>query len=120
MGLEAYWRQFPGFEDRLKGDVARVARRLEQPGIEVIDLGFVDTAARSREAGHQCRRDDIDVLFLYLTTYALSDTVLPLVMRAGVPVIVLNLQPEPAINYTLFNRLADRTSMTGEWLAFCS
>ena len=120
MGLEAYWRQFPGLEDRLKGYVARVARRLEQPGIEVIDLGLVDTAARSCEAGHQCRRDDIDVLFLYLTTYALSDTVLPLVMRAGVPVIVLNLQPEPAINYTLFNRLADRTSMTGEWLAFCS
>ena len=75
---------------------------------------------RSREAGHQFRREDIDVLFLYVTTYALSNTVLPLVQRAGVPVVVLNLQPEAAIDYAAFNRLKDRTAMTGEWLAFCS
>jgi L-arabinose isomerase len=75
---------------------------------------------RSSEAGHQCRREDIDVLFLYVTTYALSNTVLPLVQRAGVPVVVLNLQPEAAIDYKSFNRLEDRTAMTGEWLAYCS
>jgi L-arabinose isomerase len=60
------------------------------------------------------------VLFLYVTTYALSNTVLPLVQRAGVPVVVLNLQPEAAIDYEAFNRIEDRTAMTGEWLAFCS
>ena len=60
------------------------------------------------------------MLFLYVTTYALSNTVLPVVQRAGVPVIVLNLQPEAAIDYAAFNRLQDRTAMTGEWLAFCS
>jgi len=60
------------------------------------------------------------VLFLYVTTYALSNTVLPLVQRAGVPVIVLNLQPEAAIDYAAFNRLEDRTAMTGHWLAYCS
>ena len=60
------------------------------------------------------------MLFLYVTTYALSNTVLPLVQRAGVPVIVLNLQPEAAIDYAAFNRLKDRTAMTGEWLAFCT
>ena len=60
------------------------------------------------------------MLFLYVTTYALSNTVLPLVQRAGVPVIVLNLQPEAAIDYAAFNRLKDRTEMTGEWLAFCT
>ena len=57
---------------------------------------------------------------MYVTTYALSNTVLPLVQRAGVPVIVLNLQPEAAIDYAAFNRLGDRTAMTGDWLAFCS
>ncbi len=88
--------------------------------VEVVNLGLIDTAARSLEAGHKCRREDIDVLFLYVTTYALSNTVLPLVQRAGVPVIVLNLQPEAAIDYAAFNRLKDRTEMTGEWLAFCT
>jgi L-arabinose isomerase len=35
-------------------------------------------------------------------------------------VIILNLAPAPAIDYPSFNRLSDRTAMTGEWLAFCS
>ena len=55
-----------------------------------------------------------------MTTYALSSTVLPIVQRAQVPVLVLNIQPEAAIDYEAFNRLPDRTAMTGEWLAFCS
>ena len=120
IGLDAYWPQFAGLKDRLEGYVAEVARRLSRPGVAVVNLGLIDTPDRSREAGHQSRREDIDVLFLYVTTYALSNTVLPLVQRAGVPVVVLNLQPQAAIDYQAFNLLNDRTAMTGEWLAFCS
>jgi L-arabinose isomerase len=43
-----------------------------------------------------------------------------MVQRAKVPVLVLNLQPTAAIDYAAFNRLPDRTAMTGEWLAYCS
>lgn len=120
IGLDAYWSQFAGLEERLKGYVAQVGRRLERPGVEIVNLGLVDTPQRSREAGRACRRNDIDVLFLYVTTYALSNTVLPLVQRAGVPVVVMNLQPEAAIDYAAFNKMTDRTAMTGEWLAYCS
>jgi L-arabinose isomerase len=120
IGLDAYWPQFAGLKDRLEGYVAQVATRLTRPGVEVVNLGLIDAPQRSREAGHQCRREDIDVLFLYVTTYALSNTVLPIVQRAGVPVVMLNLQPEAAIDYKAFNRLGDRTAMTGHWLAYCS
>lgn len=72
------------------------------------------------QAGHQFRQADIDILFIYVTTYALSATVLPVVQRAKVPVILLNLSPTPAIDYAWFNQLDDRTRMTGEWLAACS
>ena len=61
----------------------------------------------------------MDLVFLYVTTYALSATVLPVVRRARVPVIVLNLSPAAAIDYAWFNALGDRTRMTGEWLAYC-
>ena len=74
---------------------------------------------KALEAGHRFRREDVDLIFLYVTTYALSSTVLPVVQRARVPVIVLNLQPAPAIDYAAFNRMNDRTAMTGEWLAHC-
>ena len=62
----------------------------------------------------------MDLIFLHVTTYALSSTVLPVVQRARVPVIILNLSPEAAIDYAAFNRMDDRAAMTGEWLAHCS
>ena len=120
IGLDTYWPQFAGLRQRLEGYVAQVEARFARPGLEVVNLGLVDSAERSLDAGRQCRREDIDVLFLYVTTYALSNTVLPLVQRAGVPVVVLNLQPEAAIDYKAFNQLEDRTAMTGHWLAYCS
>jgi len=120
VGLETYWPQFPGLRPRLEALVRQVGERLARPGIQLIHLGLVDSPARAQEAGRECRRADIDILFLYVTTYALSNTVLPLVQRAGVPVIVLNLQPQAAIDYESFNRLPDRTAMTESWLGFCS
>jgi L-arabinose isomerase len=120
IGLETYWPQFAGLEDRLKGYLARTAKKLGRPGVKVVNLGLVDTPAKALEAGHRFRQADVELIFLHVTTYALSSTVLPVVRRARVPVIILNLQPEPAIDYPKFNRMGDRTKMTGEWLAYCA
>ena len=119
IGLDAYWPQFDGLHARLLGYLDVVAERLRRPGVEIVNAGLVDTPVKALEAGHRLRREDVDLIFLYATTYALSSTVLPVVQRARVPVIVLNLQPAPAIDYAAFNRMNDRTAMTGEWLAHC-
>ena len=55
-------------------------------------------------------------IFLYVSTYALSSTVLPVVQEARAPVVVLNLQPAAQLDYEAFNRLGDRAVMTGVWL----
>lgn len=120
IGLEAYWQQFEGLEKRLSNFIDVVGSRLKDFGAEIVNLGLIDTPEKAFNAGHQFRSDDVDLIFLYVTTYALSSTVLPVVKRAKVPVIVLNLVPEAAINYDWFNKLNNRTQMTGEWLAFCS
>jgi L-arabinose isomerase len=120
IGLEAYWPQFDGLEARLRGYVDVVASKLERPGVEVVNLGLVDTPEKAVDAGHLFRQADVDIIFLYITTYALSSTVLPVVRRAKVPVIILNLQPASAIDYASFNALGNRTAMTGEWLAHCA
>ena len=120
IGLDTYWPQFPGLEERLRGYVEQVAGHLSRSDVEVVNLGLIDTPVKALEAGHAMRRADVDLIFLYVTTYALSSTVLPVVRRAKVPVIILNLQPEAAIDYVGFNALGDRTRMTGDWLAFCS
>jgi L-arabinose isomerase len=120
IGLDAYWPQFAGLKERLEGYIAEAASHIERPGIELVNLGLIDTVDKAMEAGHAFRRADVDLIILYVTTYALSSTVLPVVQRAGVPVVVLNIQPEASIDYTNFNRMNDRTAMTGDWLAYCS
>jgi L-arabinose isomerase len=119
IGLDTYWTQFPGLRERLLGYNEAVAHRLERPGVRVVNLGLIDTPEKALDAGHKFRREDVDLIFLYVTTYALSSTVLPVVRRARVPVIVLNLSPTAAIDYASFNQMGDRTRMTGEWLAYC-
>ncbi|HMG10558.1 MAG TPA: hypothetical protein VK609_18730, partial [Mucilaginibacter sp.] len=120
IGLDAYWEQFSGLEERLKGYLKIVEKKLQAIHPGIVNLGLIDTAEKAFEAGSQFRREGVDLIFLYVTTYALSSTVLPVVQRAKVPVIILNLAPEAAIDYAAFNQMEDRTKMTGEWLAYCS
>src|ERR1700744_4475874 len=120
IGLDTYWPQFEGLEQRLSNYLAIVAGQLKTLGATVIDAGLVDTPDKAFAAGDRFKREDVDLVFLYVTTYALSATVLPAVKKAGTPVIVLNLAPEPSIDYAAFNQWNDRTRMTGEWLAFCA
>ena len=120
IGLDTYWPQFEGLKERLEGYLNVVEQKLSDIHPSVVNAGLVDTADKAFQAGRMFKTEDVDLIFLYVTTYALSSTVLPVVQRAKVPVIILNLSPDAAIDYTSFNAMTDRTKMTGEWLAYCS
>ena len=111
IGLEAYWPQFPGLKERLKGYQKHVE---EQVGrwAHVVSPGLIDTAPKAYSAGRQFAQENVDLIFCYAATYATSSQVLPAVQEAKVPVVVLNLQPMAALNY--------EATDTGEWLANCS
>lgn len=119
IGLNTYWPQFAGLHDRLVTYQREIACRLTALGAEVKDVGLVDSPERSVECADALGREDIELLFIFVSTYALSSTVLPVVRRLGVPVVILNLQPVAAIDYDYINSLGDRGAMTGEWLAHC-
>jgi L-arabinose isomerase len=119
VGLDTYWPQFEGLKDRLCGYQSAIATQLGGMGVTVINAGLVDSPARVVEAASLFRREKVRVIFLYVATYALSSTVLPVAQRVGVPVVVLSLQPVPQLNYARFNALGDRGVMTGVWLEHC-
>ncbi|GAA4958217.1 L-fucose/L-arabinose isomerase family protein [Algibacter aquimarinus] len=119
IGLDTYWPQFDGLLERLEGYQKQVADKMESFGAEVINVGLVDSPVRAREKAQVLKTEDVDMLFLYVSTYALSSTVLPVVQKLGCPVVILNIQPVAAIDYESFNKLGDRGKMTGEWLAHC-
>jgi L-arabinose isomerase len=112
IGLEAYWPQFEGLHDRCLGYQRRVEARVSARGAEVVSAGLVDSAQRAREAGLEFKRQDVDLVLCHAVTYATSSQVLPAVQEAGVPCLLLALQPSGSLDYENVD--------TGEWLANCS
>jgi L-arabinose isomerase len=119
IGLDKYWPQFKGLKDRLEGYQAKIQARLAGENLEIINAGLVDNLEKSTAAGALFSHEAVDLVFLYISTYALSSTVLPVVQSVNAPVVVLNLQPTSRIDYHQFNQLPSREEMTGEWLANC-
>ncbi|MDB5077850.1 MAG: putative L-arabinose isomerase protein [Chloroflexi bacterium] len=111
IGLAAYWPQFPGLKERLEGYGRQVEARVGD-WADVVSAGLVDDAEAARRAGEVFAREGVDLILLHTATYATSSQVLPAVQRAGVPVVVLNLQPVASLDYP--------NTDTGEWLANCS
>ncbi|MCG3149352.1 MAG: L-arabinose isomerase [Verrucomicrobiae bacterium] len=119
IGLDTYWPQFKGLRERLVGYQRQIGKKIKASGVQLVDAGLVDSPEKAREAASLFRREEVEFIFLYVSTYALSSTVLPVVQHVGVPVVVLNLQPVPQLDYEKFNALGDRGLMTGIWLEHC-
>jgi L-arabinose isomerase len=98
-GCWFYWQQFPGLKERLIQHQAHFEERLAAAGMTVVSGGLVDHPDAAVLIGDLFRREGIDFLICYMSTYALSSTVLPVVQRAGVPVLIVSLQPTRAMDY---------------------
>ncbi|HKK61309.1 MAG TPA: hypothetical protein VJ951_02045, partial [Bacteroidales bacterium] len=119
IGLDTYWAQFDGLLDNLKGYQKQIKEGIESFGVEVADAGLVDNPVKAREAADYLKKEDVEIVFLYVSTYALSSTVLPIAQKLKVPIVILNLQPVAALDYESFNNFGDRGKMTGVWLEHC-
>lgn len=119
VGLDAYWSQFEGLLNRLNGYRLEIAKKMGDLGANVVDAGMIDTPEKAHEAIALLKREEVEMVFLFISTYALSSTILPVAREMGTPIIILNVQPTAAIDYQTLNALKDKGKMTGEWLAHC-
>lgn len=119
IGLDTYWGQFDGLLDKLTGYHETIVSRIEGMGARVVDAGMVDNLDKAQSAADLFSSSDVDLLFVFISTYALSATVLPVIQRAKVPVVLLNIQPVAQLDYKSFNAMNDRGKMTGVWLEHC-
>jgi L-arabinose isomerase len=119
IGLDTYWGQFKGLHDNLIAYQEQIKNRIAGYGVEVIDAGMVDNPMKAQDAALLLKSSDVEILFLYVSTYALSSTVLAVAAKVKVPVIILNMQPVAQLDYKSFNKLGDSGKMTGVWLEHC-
>jgi L-arabinose isomerase len=119
VGLDTYWGQFEGLLQRLTDYRTEIGKRMSSLGGRVIDAGMVDNPQKALSAAKQLNSEEIELVFIFISTYALSSTLLPIAQRIKTPVILLNIQPVAAIDYDYINSMGDSGKMTGEWLAHC-
>lgn len=119
IGLQTYWSQFPDLLRNLEGYHRMIAERLAAGGAEVVDVGMVDSVDKGREASGRLVASEVQMIFVFVSTYSVSSNLLQIAQRSGTHVILLNLQPVKAIDYEKFNSIADRGIKTGIWLEHC-
>ncbi|MFQ6096261.1 MAG: arabinose isomerase [Armatimonadota bacterium] len=99
IGLGTYWPQFSGLRERLLGHYAEFEQRLRAEGVRVVSAGMCDTSQRAFEVGGQFRLEEVDLVFCYVVTYAPASTAVPVAQRSGAPMVLVALQPRPAMDY---------------------
>ncbi|GFZ86772.1 L-fucose/L-arabinose isomerase family protein [Nesterenkonia alkaliphila] len=110
-GLGTYWPQFPDLLPQLKKSSQYVSQRFQQMDADVTDVGFISDAEEGAAAAEKLRKNDCDLIVLFLTTYLTSSMVLPIAKRSDAPILVIDLQPSPKMDHARFD--------TGDWLAYC-
>lgn len=109
VGLASYWPQFAGMRETVLSAHAKLNGLFAGRGT-LVKAGLVDDAASSRLAGQLFASQNVDIVFVHLATYANSETLLPAIRGLDVPVILLNAQPEKALDM-------DKVTGIGDWLS---
>lgn len=119
VGLDTYWHQFEGLKQRLEGYQNEICLKMKSMDVNVVNVSIIDNQEKARKASETLVENKVEMLFVFISTYALSSTILPIVQQCKVPVILLNIQPTATIDFKFVNSLNDRGRMTGEWLGYC-
>ncbi|MBM7565934.1 L-fucose/L-arabinose isomerase family protein [Paenibacillus sacheonensis] len=110
VGHEPYWGQFPGLREELEGYGREFERMLTGCDVEVVSAGFVDNLDRSFAAAAMLRAQDVDFLFVNLSTYVTSSSAATAILNLGVPAVLVALQPLKRLDYrntTTYMQLAN-------------
>lgn len=99
VGHHVYWPQFPGLLEELDRKRLCLKTELEGNGTTVADFGMVDNAQSAYGSIAEIKAADIDMLFVDMVTYATSSTFGVLCREIQVPIVLVAIQPLPAMDY---------------------
>jgi len=99
VGLDTYWKQFPGLLEEMHCKTGILLKKLEKHQVHVTDFGMIDNAGKAYETLPAIKAADPDVLLVDMVTYATSITFAPILREMNCPVVLLALQPLQAMDY---------------------
>ncbi len=100
VGYFKYWAQFDGLLDDLLAKQKIFIQRVQDANdVELVDFGLVDDAAKAYALVPKLKAANLDLIFCDMLTYATSSTFGIIIKSIDVPIVLVALQPDQALNY---------------------
>jgi L-arabinose isomerase len=100
VGYFKYWPQFEGLLEELLAKQEVLIQKLTPLNVEIVDFGMVDSAQRAYEVLPKMQAANLDLIFCDMLTYATSSTFGILIRSLDVPMVLVALQPDQALDYS--------------------
>jgi L-arabinose isomerase len=101
VGYYKYWSQFEGLlDDMLRKQAVFIEKIQTGSHAEVIDFGLVDNVEKAYELVPKLNAANLDLIFCDMVTYATSNTFGTVIRSVNVPIVLVALQPDQAMDYT--------------------
>ncbi len=99
VGYWKYWEQFNGLYDALIAKQEVFVEKLKKHNVNVTDFGMIDDAESAYQLVPKMKAQNLDLIFCDMVTYATSVTFGTIIRNIDVPIVMLALQPQKALDY---------------------
>jgi len=99
MGHFVYWPQFEGLKETLMQKQHDFARYFSDKS-DVIDLGYADDIDSAMTGVKRALAEDLDALFIMMSTYITSQVAFPFAKYLRIPQILVGIQPLDQLDYS--------------------
>lgn len=100
VGYEKYWAQFEGLYEQMLEKEQVFVEKIQKNQADVIDFGMVDNVQGAYQLLPKLKAANLDLIFCDMLTYATSSTFGVIIKNIDVPVVLVALQPDKALNYS--------------------
>lgn len=99
LGHYIYFEQFEGLEADLKKKTEEFISFIDGNKCVIYDAGYVDTPEKSFSAVKELKRQDVDLLFVLLSTYVPSSVAMPFARYIEAKQVLVGIQPLAHLDY---------------------
>lgn len=100
LGHYVYFEQFEGLREELMAKNESFMEYLDETECEAVNFGYIDCVDDAFCAVQKIKKEDIDLLFIILSTYVPSAVAAPLARYLDIPQVLVGIQPLSHLDYS--------------------
>lgn len=95
-----YWAQFDGLREAMLEKQRVFVEKLQDQDVTIVDFGLIDNVQAAYELVPRLKAGDLDLIFCDMLTYATSNTFGIVIKSIDIPIVLVALQPDKAMDYS--------------------